>query len=93
MLCSPHLHTLSAFSSYGSRILYIRILHSRNAYLFLLSKRDKVLSDLDNTITYVSKQYKAQEKEKGKQRKRNAKHIYFLSSTYAYALQQVIAFS
>lgn len=48
MLCSPHLHTLSVFSSCGSRIIYIRILHLRNAYLFLLSKRDKVLSDLDN---------------------------------------------
>ena len=83
MLCSPHLHTLSAFSSCGSRILYIRILHSRNAYLFLLSKRDKVLSDLDNTITYASKQYRTPKKQKEKQWKRNAKHIHFDSTACA----------
>ena len=83
MLCSSHLHTLSAFSSCGSRILYIRILHLRNTYLFLLSKRDKVLSDLDNTITYASKQYRTPKKQKEKQRKRNAKHIHFDSTAYA----------
>ena len=44
-------HIRFMFSLYGSCYISLRILYSRNTYLFILSKRDKVLSDLDKILS------------------------------------------
>lgn len=73
-----------------SCFIFIRIAHLRNTYVFVLSKRDKVLSDLDkvllrldNRIIYVQKQYGTNEKTVGKQGKRMVIRISFVIITYS----------
>ena len=46
-----HSYTVYVLSLCGSCYISLRISYSRNTYLFILSKRDKVLSDLDKVLS------------------------------------------
>ena len=86
----------------ASYFIFIRIAHLRNTYVFVLSKRDKVLLDLDkvlsdldkvlshldNNARCVQKQCGTYEKTIGKQGKRMVIHISFVITIYSLRLLQ-----